>query len=501
MANIAVFNSHTLWPLHYETELEIIQDLENADNEIYQVVCNGDISICDLNISNEPLRCLQCIEKRKKGMRLIKPRSTRKKNLHILDYEQLTGQDKQDILNMKFNYTTIEELKMLKVENFDIGLAVISSVVSSIRDSTLDVKFYKELIDKYLNNSLMIFFSAKRIIEKYKISKFYIFNGRFAYPRAVLRACQQKSIDCYIHESGGTIYKYEVFQNELPHDIKFTQNLIEKFWEQGSGKDRAALGRLFFEERSKAIPQNYYSFVGDQEPAKLPDSWDAKNHNIVIFNSSEDEMVSIGGEWENKLYKGQGDGIDKIIRELSVFPNIKVYLRMHPNLYDVDDGYVQFLNSLKADNFERIDPKSTISTYQLINSADKIVTFGSTLGVEAAYWGKVSVLLGSSYYKEKSCVYEPKSHDEAIRLLIDLKLKPIASDFPLKYGYYFKNRGIDFKHYKPSNLYQGNYNGFNLNTFKSKKYIILKKKIFNNRIIRSILGPLYKKLILSLSKI
>ena len=67
MANIAVFNSHTLWPLHYETELEIIQDLENSDNEIYHVVCNGNIRICDLNISNEPLRCLHCIEKRKKG--------------------------------------------------------------------------------------------------------------------------------------------------------------------------------------------------------------------------------------------------------------------------------------------------------------------------------------------------------------------------------------------------------------------------------------------------
>ena len=141
MANIAIFNSHTLWPLHYETELEIIQDLDNSDNEIYQVVCNGNISICDLNISNEPLRCLHCIEKRKKGISLLNPPAWRHGNLHILDYELLTQQDKQEISNTEFNYTTIEELKRLKVENFDIGLAVISSVVSSIRDSTLDVNF------------------------------------------------------------------------------------------------------------------------------------------------------------------------------------------------------------------------------------------------------------------------------------------------------------------------------------------------------------------------
>jgi len=496
---VAIFNSHTLWPVHYETELEIIQNHLNAGDAVYQIVCNGTINSCDLNLSNEPLECLRCIEKRKKGITLLNSPANGPGKLHVLEYHELTVQDKRIISATRFEYGSMDELKGLSVENFDIGLAVLSSIMSSLRDSSLDFSLYKETIDRHLQNALMVFYATKRIIDTYDISKFYVFNGRFAYPRAVFRACQQKSIECWFHEVGGTIYKYDIFKNRLPHNISYIQELIEYFWEHGEQNERQRLGRLWFEERIKAIPQNYMSFVAGQELTRLPESWNTLSHNVVIFNSSEDEMASIGAEWKNPLYKNQLDGIQSVVGDLALFPHIRVYLRMHPNLQGVNDDYVKSLREIKADNFELIEADSPVSTYQLIKRADKIVTFGSSTGIEAAYLSRVSILLGASYYKGKSCVYEPASHEEAIKMLADVNLEPIISDFPLKYGYYFKNRGIDFTFYKPTRIHDGTFGGVNLNSFRSLKFKIMSNRTVN-RIARKAMGNSYRSFILRLAR-
>ena len=49
---IIFFNSHVLWPHHTETELELIQNHLNNNDQVFRVGCRGELSICDNNLEH-----------------------------------------------------------------------------------------------------------------------------------------------------------------------------------------------------------------------------------------------------------------------------------------------------------------------------------------------------------------------------------------------------------------------------------------------------------------
>ena len=156
-----------------------------------------------------------------------------------------------------------------------------------------------------------------------------------------------------------------------------------------------------------------------QDSSLLPENFDRSKRNVVIFNSSEDEFISVGREFDKyKIFETQLDGIIAILDKLKG-SDINVFLRIHPNLTTVKTKEIDVLLGLdkRYENLTVIPPASKVSTYSLIKNADKVVTFGSTVGVEAVYWGTPSILLGASFYRNLGCCYVPKTLAEAIKLL------------------------------------------------------------------------------------
>ena len=44
---IAVFSTHQNWTPHFDTDLEIIQNHLDKDDEVYHYYCNQELSPCD----------------------------------------------------------------------------------------------------------------------------------------------------------------------------------------------------------------------------------------------------------------------------------------------------------------------------------------------------------------------------------------------------------------------------------------------------------------------
>ena len=82
--------------------------------------------------------------------------------------------------------------------------------------------------------------------------------------------------------------------------------------------------------------------------------------------------------------------------------------------------------------------KSPVSTYMLLKKAEKVVSFGSTVGIEAVYWGVPSILLGASLCRNMGCCYIPRSHREAMDM-IQRPLKPLPREGALKFGFFCGN--------------------------------------------------------------
>src|SRR5262249_44145920 len=203
------------------------------------------------------------------------------------------------------DFKSLDDLKNYTFYGFDIGYAALASLVSILREPKPDLEtpLIKEMLGKLLATSARIFLSFRDYLGSVSPDRVYIFNARFANTRAVLRACQLLQVECFCHDRGSTVDKYEFFVNTLPHDrAQFARHLAAS-WEKADPELRDEMGHRFFKERREAIVQNWISFTKDQQTGLLPDRWNSSKRNIGIFTSSEDEYVAIGKEWEGGVYE------------------------------------------------------------------------------------------------------------------------------------------------------------------------------------------------------
>jgi hypothetical protein len=242
----------------------------------------------------------------------------------------------------------------------------------------------------------------------------------------------------------------------LPVDIAYVEAEIRAYWEKAAANpERDEIGSRFFTARARGQVLNWYSFVTSQREGLLPKNWDDAKTNLVIFNSSEDEFAAIGDEWRNPLYPTQRDGLRRILDSLQGWKeNFHVYLRIHPNLRKVDNEDTRAVLQLSAPFLTVIPPDSPISTYALIARADRVLSFGSTVGIEAVYWGTPSILAGNSLYRELGGTYNPGTHDEVMTLLTT-ELQPMDKTAALMFGHYYVTFGIPFKYYRPTSVTKG----------------------------------------------
>ena len=463
--NIAFFTNYIYTP-HYETELELIQvHLDKGDN-VYQFICNSHLLSCDFNPKHDLLKCTHCISKRLTGQKQLT--NTQKYfTINISDFHY-----KEIHSDLKINFATIEELRSYKTDNFEIGDAALSSLVSFIRDPEPDLQIHETLLSNILMSADYTYRYFLKKLAEYNIDTLYNFNGRFATNRAALRAAHKLNIICYIHERGNDFTTYELFENVLPHEIMpFTKRTVD-FWQNHAETElnKIKIAHNFYEDRVVGKEQGWMSFITQQKKGLLPENWNSLEDNIVIFTSSEDEYVSIGEEWDLGVFVSQ----NALILQLMNDPRLaekKIWVRLHPNMRSMTQRYLDRIYSTLKGNIGLILPESPVNSYDLINAASKVLTFGSTVGIEATYWGKTSILIGPGFYQHFKVTYNPESYEDLVALVMKEDLKPLPQENTLQYGFYLNNFGIPFKIFKPKNLFEGDYKGINLDkTFDYDKW-------------------------------
>jgi hypothetical protein len=96
--------------------------------------------------------------------------------------------------------------------------------------------------------------------------------------------------------------------------------------------------------------------------------------------------------------------------------------RTTSQLKDIEDLSTQFSNLCV------IWPEENIDSYCLIDNCEKTITFGSSTGLEATYWGKPSILADYSLFEAFDYAYRPDSHEDLLTLLREQNLRPKSPD-------------------------------------------------------------------------
>ena len=233
---------------------------------------------------------------------------------------------------------------------------------------------------------------------------------------------------------------------------------LRRFGIEADPATRESLGAQWYTDRANRVERNWHSFVKNQDAGRLPQGWNPEQRNVTIFSSSDDEFVAIGAGWENKIYKDQFTGICEIVQQLGGRHEFDVYLRIHPNLADVHNQTKQNLLELQSPNLTIIPPEAKIDSYALLKSSEKAISFGSSVGIEAVFWGIPSVSLGPCVYQNLGGTYRPNNPKQALELIVD-QLSPLSIEGALQYGYWSQTRGTKYQYFQADSLFEGRFKG------------------------------------------
>ena len=444
---VAIFSPYATVAPHFETELEIAQLHYDQGDSVDYVSCMGELANCDFNRNHDDSACADCVGRRKHG-------------LSLLSHPTCSTPFQKPAAKCEIpTFENVEQLKQHCIDDFDIGYAVLSSLVSFCRDPEPDLSAHRDLIVRLYQSAIAAYQFTLQYLENNSPDRVYVFNGRFAAMRAVLRACQTKRVDCYLHERGCDQFHFDLFPNHLPHDIKEIHAAIQSSWDSADPTQREKTGASWFHDRVNRVERNCQSFVKSQQLGRLPENWNTKIHNVAIFCTSDDEFVAIGDAWKNKLYKNQISAIRKLIDSFKDDDSIHLYVRMHPNLANTENKIKQQMLQLNSPNLTIIAPNDPCDTYRLMRAANVVASFGSSVGIEAVFWNRASILLGPCMYQHLPGTIQPTTHEEAVSQISARDLLPQNRIGALKYGHWFQTHGIKFTYFKPETLFHGKFKG------------------------------------------
>lgn len=443
-----------VWPCHIAVEMELIEKHAKKGDAVHLFSCRGGLLSCQQNIDHHYFTCGDCLRQRALAMAKVEAKYA------AFPFPVLTRAERCRLWKLPFRFQSMDELRGFKYENFDVGEAVISSMVSRYRNPHQDPVFDVNLVRRLMISAVGIYLTMRRELKARDIRLMYVFNGRYATHRAVLRACQAEKVECLVHDRGFDKDHYHLYQNQMIHEIAPRVQEIREYWDAAEPNRREQIASQFFNNRRAGLIPNWKSYTKEQQKALLPAGWNPDGRNVAIYVSSEDEFVAIGPDWKNDLYpEGQAAAIRKIAQDMvRLDPAVHLWVRVHPNLKGVDNPFTRDLAKIGGANVTVIPADSPVDTYALLDACEKVVTFGSTMGIEAVFWGKPSVLLGKSFYRLLNACTVPVSHAEAVQAICSMLPRPDRRG-ALQYGCYEGSFGTPYSVYQAQDPFTGEYRG------------------------------------------
>lgn len=451
---ILVLQSFGWSPPHLSTEMELIEQHADQGDSVCVASCRGRLLSCRQNVDHDYLACKRCIQRHAYGMRLVEGKYRQ------IQYPPLTEEDRQMIRSARYQFGTTAELRAYHVDNFDVGMAVLSTMISRYRNPEQDPVFDTNLVRRLLYSALATYRSTIHLLNQEQPDLVYFWNGRFAIMRAFVRACERCGVDYQVHERGGGLSRYNLWSNGLPHSRKLNTEQALAHWERGVEPDRTKIAEEFYRARAAGEEWRGLSFTKKQLANTLPASWDETYRNMVMFTSSEDEFAAISDEWGRSPYVDQVDAVRHIQASLiQGGDRIRLYVRMHPNLAGLNDPVTKAMRDMSGSHVEVIAPESPISSYACLMRAEKTLVFRSSMGAEAVFWGKPSIVYGvASYLDLGESFYVPQSHEQLMEML-RATLEPKSKEAAYIRGYFLATHGYPYKHYVPTGYAEGSYRG------------------------------------------
>ena len=358
----------------------------------------------------------------------------------------------------------LDELRQYRYSDVPLGLGCASSLISLDGDSQYDPRVDRETTRKTLLAAALTYERALSLIRTEKPDVVITFNGRFATCRPIVEAAMKEGVRLLRHERGAKLDKYDLFEESV-HSYDYIRNRIEATWQKAEPTGRERDGREYFDRRRAGDEFGWYSAVNKQKRGKIR-HWTPGKIHVLYFSSNDDEFAAVSDTVAPGHWGTQFQALSSIIHGCEGIDQVELFVRLHPWLTTKSWAERDRWHKLCGKNVITIPESDDIDSYGQLDSADVVVTYGSTIGIEATYWGKPSILMGPAQYAGMGVCIEPQSVAELSSLFRNAKELVAAPQVCcLPYGYYHLNRGTPYRFYKPESKFEGTFLGDRLSPY------------------------------------
>jgi hypothetical protein len=303
------------------------------------------------------------------------------------------------------------------LEKLETGtMSSFASMFKAQEKSQLSPKWTRAY-DNMLDSGKKLYTYFIEEIPKEKYDFVFMFNGRFGDVRPALEATKQTTAGYGLYEMKKSINEI-VFINQLVHSIQGNTDKALKAYAVDNAEAEVQ-AKKFFERKTENKETGDPIYTQAQKQGSLPDAIVNTDKKVIaIYPTTDDEYKFIGKEWDGIVPADQVAEIEKMASGL-INENYILVVKMHPNQINTAENTIKRYLDLatKYKNIVVEPPLSEKDTYALMNRADIVVTFASTIGVEACYAGKPVVLIGDTNWSKMDVAHATYSGDEAATLI------------------------------------------------------------------------------------
>lgn len=379
---VIVHAAYPLWRKHTLVAMARARELQDHGARVILTYCNASSGTCAVNFSGSPLACAIC-------------RSRVRESARLNGLTAVPLQSPADTSTL-----TLSERK-------ELAEGVHSAVISTFRQLPGDGpgnSVVRTIQRRYYHTATGLLASMKALLQRETPDRVEVFNGRHACSKFCITAATNASIPfntLEITARGRPI----LFRGHTAHDrLRIQKRMLRLPLDLQTA-------RAYFDRRRRPSSNKY---ARKHSAAFVPPNAGSFKKKVSVFLSSQDEFEALGRDWKSPF-----PDYAAVIREACQRnPDYLFCIRFHPNQADMaSDIEAPFRDIRSLPNAVVYYPNDTANSYTLVEWSDVVVTFGSTVTIEACWMGKPSIMLGPSFYDQLDVSYNPATMSEFLQLL------------------------------------------------------------------------------------
>ena len=456
---IMFFSPYAWWLVHSQVDAVVATALRLRNCEVFLVGCDGVYQNCSLAHLATQVgykyadACQACSQTSKRFF-------DTSFNLPYLQLRDFITDNDYNIANKWIESIGQQNYKNAVYLDLSIGKWVTSSIYTYFRISSeteLSKPEVRKVHKQYLIDGLITYNAISRLLDTYKPTNLFLFNGRFAPYSVALEAARKREIDVVTHERGCISNSFSFFDNSSCLSPRTPLNCVNTWQDITLTKQEILEVKQYFVGREYGDNlswPSFYDFNSNHTNIchKLRIPLDAKI--VTVFTSSEDELAM---SEDYKFITNQLDVIDNL---MEIFKDRDEYLviRHHPLIGGsgsktfpplvahefLSRAYQQALTAPK--NVRIIMPSEQLTSYALLWHTDAAIAFFSTVALEAVARGVATATFKLSRYRGALNYAFEDTSKKSLRELVDKLLsassKPTVEDLTKLYrfthAYFFK---------------------------------------------------------------